>query len=348
MKNAANYKSYGEIHLQNSALEQTLALVRENREAIRAFFAPCREVVFLASGSSYWLSLSAHLSFRVKTGRRTCALKAGDVLLSPGEHAGQFDAPVFVCPSRSGRTSEVLRALEALKGMYPGARVLAMVEYPGSPLEQVADLALFLPWGNEESVCQTRSFSSLYLASVAMAAVVGEDDAFMAAATRYLKAAPELYRRHEADIAALLDAGTPASIVCLGSGRQYGVCIEGAYIVIEMAQFNTNYYQLLEYRHGPIVTAGAGTLVFILSAPGCEEHERGLARQVAAAGARVCVVAGQAPGYGSTAFLLQGEYPHELVALHYVFCLQSLAFQLSLRLGNNPDSPGNLIPYIEL
>ena len=34
-------------------------------------------------------------------------------------------------------------------------------------------------------------------------------------------------------------------------------------IVTEMAEQPANYYQLLEYRHGPIVAAGKNTVVFI-------------------------------------------------------------------------------------
>jgi glucosamine 6-phosphate synthetase-like amidotransferase/phosphosugar isomerase protein len=45
---------------------------------------------------------------------------------------------------------------------------------------------------------------------------------------------------------------------------------------------------------------------------------------------------------------LDHQYSKEIVALHYVFCMQSVAFHYSVRRGKNPDRPGNLVPYIEL
>jgi len=293
------------------------------------------------------MSLSACTTMQVRTGRHAFAVKAGDALLCGGDYKGIYQNPIFICPSRYGKTTEVLKAIGIMKAMYPESTVLAITEYADTPLEAMADLTLRIPWAAEESVCQTRSFSNLYLAAILMADIVAGRTALFEGARRYLDAAPGLYAKHE-PMAAGIAASMPGSIVSLGCGLQYGVCIEGAYIVLEMAEFNANYYQLLEYRHGPIVTADKNTCVFILSRGGAEAYERKLAEDVEKTGAAVYVIACGQPDDVRSTFALGDAYPDEITALHYVFCMQSLAFHLSLARGRNPDSPGSLVPFIEI
>ena len=342
------YLSYAEIHKQHEQLRRTLDYITEKSDVIREFFQTEGDIVFVASGSSYWMSLSAHKTMKLKTGRNTYAVKAGDVLLCGEEFAGIYKNPIIICPSRSGHTSEVIEALKILRKYYPSVKVLSIVEYEDSPLEKLSDLALRISWANEKSVCQTRSFSCLYLASILIAGIASNNMQIFSDAERYLSIAPALYTEHGNVIAGLVNEGKMTSLVCLGCGLQYGVCIEGAYIVIEMAGFNTNYFQLLEYRHGPIATAGEGTYVFILSYKGAEEYEEEISKDAEKAGATTFVVSDRAQKYGRYTFSLGEDFSKEIVALHYVFCLQSLAFHLSIHRGKNPDRPGSLVPFIVL
>lgn len=342
------YLSYNEIHKQYDSLTKTLEYIGSMVDVVRSFFDQGRDIVFVASGSSYWMSLSAHMTMRLKTGRRTASLKAGDLVTCPDEMVSGFVDPIVICPSRSGRTSEVLMSIRILREHYPNLKVMSIVEYVDSPLEKLSDLVLHLEWANEISVCQTRSFSNLYLASVLISAIISGDQQLFNDFGNYLHQAPDLYIKHEAMVEKLVEDGNPQAFVSLGCGCQYGVCIEGAYIVTEMAEFSTNYYQLLEYRHGPIVTAGPGTHVFILSAEGAESFEAAMAWDAEQAGAIVTVVSANPVRYGQIPLSLDHHYPKEIVALHYVFCMQSVAFHYSIRRGKNPDRPGNLVPYIEL
>ena len=352
--------SHEEIHSQYISLSQTLDYMLDNKTKIADFFScssssSCSnagDVVFVACGSSYWMSLSAHKTMKLKTNRRSYAVKAAEVVLCPEEFDGIYDNPVFVCPSRSGRTKELLDAVDILKAMYPSSRVLSIVEYTDNHLDAKSDLALNISWANEQSVCQTRSFSSLYTACITMAAIIGGDEAFIGNLREYLKNAPDLYAKHEAAVQEIADASKIKSLVALGSGLQYGLVVEGAYIVIEMAQFDSNYYQLLEYRHGPIVTAKPGTAVFICSG-GTDKHaahERKIAEEARAAGAKVYVVAlsESKAHWADYAFSLHGGYAKEkeIIALHFIFVMQSFAYYFALSHGADPDSPGNLVPFI--
>ena len=341
----SKYLSHDEIHSQYVSLKQTLDYMLENAAPLQELFQGEGDIVFVGCGSSYWMSLSAHKTVKLKTGRRSYAVKAGDVILCPEEYRGLYDKPVFLCPSRSGRTRELLDAVVLLLAAYPGAKVLSIVEYTENELSGKSDLSLNLNWANERSVCQTRSFSNLYLASIVLAAILGGDKAFIENMGSYLASAPGLYSRHEADIIKLADPAAITSLVTLGGGLQYGVVIEGAYIVIEMAEFASNYYQLLEYRHGPIVTSGQRTAVFICSGVP-EEHERKMAEETRKTGAKVYAIASKQVDWADHTFSLDGEYGKEILALHFAFVLQSFAHHFSIARGKNPDSPGDLVPYI--
>jgi fructoselysine-6-P-deglycase FrlB-like protein len=339
------FLSYEEIHRQHVSLGQTLDYVLENQNQIREFFSNSRDIVFVACGSSYWMSLSAHKTMKLKTGRRAYAIKAGEAVLCPEEFRGLYDNPVFVCPSRSGRTGELVAALDILKSMYPKSRVLSVVEYEENKLGEKSDLQLNISWANEGSVCQTRSFSNLYLACTAIAALLGNDLAFIKNLKNYLQNAPALCAAHEEKIREIADAKKVKSLVTLGSGLQYGITVEGAYIVIEMAQFDANYYQLLEYRHGPIVTARPGTAVFICSG-GHDVHERKIAEEIQAAGAKAYAVTPSEADWADYAFSMGGSYEKEIAALHFAFVMQSFAYHFALSRKKDPDNPGSLVRYI--
>jgi fructoselysine-6-P-deglycase FrlB-like protein len=343
----AGYLSHGEIHTQYISLRQTLEYMLDNAGGIRDFFAGSGsgDIVFVGCGSSYWMSLSAHRTMKLKTGRRSYAVKAGDAVLCPDEYAGMFDNPTFIFPSRSGRTRETLDAVDIMKAAYPGAKTFSIVEYAENGLESKSDMTLRIGWANEESVCQTRSFSNMYAACTVLAAIIGRDDAYIGNLRKYLDDAPDLYRRHEIFIKSIADPSAVGTVVSLGAGLQYGAVVEGAYIVIEMAEFAANYYQLLEYRHGPIVTADDKTAVFIC-AGASEPHEEKMAREIRDAGAKVYAVASRPASWANHTFSLDGVRDKEILALHFAFVMQSFAHHFSVARGKNPDSPGNLVPFI--
>lgn len=348
MKIEQNYQCYNEIHKQYIQLKATLEYMEGKKDEIRSFFGTEGDVVFLACGSSYWMSLSAKSTMKLKTGRNSYAVKAGDILLNREEYIGRFVDPIFVCPSRSGSTSEVLEALEILKQYYPDSRRISFVEYENSELEKKSDLTLHLSWANEDSVCQTRSFSNLYLAAILIADILSENETLFEAARRYIEAAPKYYDRDIPVLKKIVEENEIHRVICLGSGVQYGVCIEGAYIVIEVAEFAANYFQMLEYRHGPVLLTAPTTAVFLVSSEKSKQYEPKVLSEIRKYSDLVYAVSTSSETDVAHLFKLEEGCPDEIVALHFVFCLQSVAYRLAVKNGKNPDAPGDLVPYIRL
>ncbi len=344
------HESWKEISLQSNELKKTFSAVAEQADAVKELLDKPGDVIFLGCGSSYWLSMSAARSFGLHTGRRAFAVKAGEVVMNPSEYASAYDKPILICPSRSGRTTEQLQAVRILNDFYGDVPVVAVVEYEDTDLEKLAGLTIRLPWANEVSVCQTRSFSCLYLAAVLIGAIAAGNKELADGMESYISVAERLQQEWDRSVAGIVDSFQDFKyLIALGSGRQYGVAIEGAYIGIEMAQIRANYYSVLELRHGPIVTVGADTLVAVLSNGTAKELEEDMAADARRQGAKVLAVVGSG-GFNNAdwVFELGGDYPAEAVALHFIFVMQAFAYWQAVRLGQNPDKPGDLVPYIRL
>lgn len=342
------YHSYAEILNQSEALKNTWAAVMAAREGIVNWLEGGQDIVIVACGSSYWASLSAAQTLGRTLKTNAWALKAGDLVMHPTLYEGRFRRPLILAPSRSGSTSEQLKAIQVLKQLYPEAKVLSFVVYGDSRLAGLSDLSVHLPWPRETSVCQTRSFNCLYLAMAAVAALKDQQLA------QGLQAFLEDFDRLAHDGMVRMERvcgrfSQVSSLVAIGSGVQYGLVIEGAYIAIEMAQMPGNYYQVLELRHGPIVTVGKQTLVALCSAGGeATRLEEQMLKEAAAEGAATLAVGYEGFAEADEAFHLPQGWPQEAVALYFVFLMQAYAYYKALQSGLDPDKPGDLIPFITI
>ncbi len=342
-----SHQSYGEIHFSYREMQQTYNEVLRQKERIEAFFKDRREVVLLGCGSSFWGALSAYRSFNLYTDKRATAIKAADIAMSPREFEHLFEDPVIIAPSRSGKSRELLDAVEIMRGYYPNLKVLSITQYPENELQKMSDLNLSIPWAKEISICQTRSFSCLYLASITIAGILGSPG-LLDDIQSYLNAAPGYYAEAEAKVKRLVDTMESPEIVALGNGIQYGTTVEGAYIILEMAEHLVNYFQTLEYRHGPIVAAGPNTYAFI-AATSAENilREDQMALEIKSHGGKV-ILCGRAAEDGrfDECFTLDSKYPEEIRGLFFVTMMQSVAYHLALKKGIDPDSPGELKQFI--
>ena len=100
----------------------------------------------------------------------TRGLPASEIWLYPQSAYPQTTRTLLITVSRSGETTETIRAGEAFR-KNGGNKILSLTGYSTGPLATIGDLNLVLPTVQEESVAQTRAFSTLYLATVALTAM---------------------------------------------------------------------------------------------------------------------------------------------------------------------------------
>ena len=78
-------------------------------------------VIFMGCGSSFSLAKSMAGTVNMRTKAHAYALPAGDAALHAGRYAGMAQGALIVPVSRSGSTSEVMFALDALRAAGHGA-----------------------------------------------------------------------------------------------------------------------------------------------------------------------------------------------------------------------------------
>lgn len=190
----------------------------------------------------------------------------GETVAMPASEATLDDRyEIVIAISRSGETTEVVRAIEAVPA---GIARLAVLGGAGSTIGGLADRVVELDFADERSVVQTR-FATAVLAL--FRAYFGEAIAGLA--------------RHAEE---WLDAPLPfdptefVRFVFLGTGWTVGIANEAALKLREAAGAWTESYPAMEYRHGPISASGSSTAVWALG-----EIDRSVLASSESAGATV-------------------------------------------------------------
>lgn len=229
-------------------------------EALRILPPSGATVAAVGCGTSFYMA-QAYAALREAAGQgRTEAHAASEF------PAGRsYDHVVAI--SRSGTTTEVIDLLDRLRA--DGALTTAIVATEGTAIPGLATYALLLPEVDEKSVVQTR-FATTTLAL--LRASLGEDLTHAIADARTVLAEPQ-----DDALAGLTEI---EQVTFVGRGWTVGLSNEAALKLRESAQFWTESYPAMEYRHGPISIATTGRATWAFGAV-----PDGLAEDVRATGA---------------------------------------------------------------
>jgi len=342
----AGGNSFSEILSQPECWKACAAYLQEQgtlEDACRRF-SDAEEWLFIGCGSSYYVALCAAASMTALSSRRARAVPASEVLLFPDIVLAGSHRSVPVLISRSGQTSEVLKAAELLRER--AIPTLAISCAPGQKLEQLASLAILLPAADEKSTVMTRSFTSMLLALQTLGALLGKNEAVSDSLTTIGDAAAPELRGLPERIQQFVAQHDFADYVCLGQGPFYGLASEYALKVTEMSVSYAQSFHSLEFRHGPKSIVSPQTLlVFLLSESGYAA-ECDLLEEMKSLGGTTLVVANRADARARRAADILVELSidaPELVRLApSLVAGQLLGLFTGLKNGFDPDSPRNL------
>lgn len=245
-----------EVWGQPQDWRDTVANLDRYRDALPA---PGASVAVLGCGTS-WFMAQAYAALREPAHGLTDAYAASEHRLGRG-----YDHVVVI--TRSGTTTEIVRVLQDLQGL--GTRTTAIVATPGTPALDLATDPVVLSGVDERSVVQTRFATS---ALALLRASLGQD---IEPAVREAEAV--LAQDEDSALGSLRAA---EQVTFLGRGWSVGLAAEAALKLRESAQFWSEAYPAMEYRHGPISIASTGRAVWALG-----EVPAGLREQVEATGA---------------------------------------------------------------
>ncbi len=341
----AGFHTESEIRSQPRRWAESLRQLREDPEVekvIKEFRSD--RWIFIGCGSSYYLGLAAAASWTALTGIRAQAFPASELLLYPRLvlESGENFTPVLI--SRSGTTSEVLKAGELLKER--GIPFVAVTCTGGSDLERMADASLSLAAADEASTVMTLSFTSMLLAIQYLAGKQAGDTQFINALLATPRKFDQLVERSAAEVKGFVESHEFEDYVWLGQGPHYGLACEGALKVMEMSCSYAQSFHTLEFRHGPKSIVSPETLIMFQMSQSGLGPETDVLEEVKDLGGKTLVVADEANerirrnadllveqhlGGNEYAGLAARVPPAQLVGLY-----------AGLKKGLDPDSPRHL------
>ncbi len=338
-----------EIREQYTSMGQTKEYLSGYIDAIKKILDDNSEsnIIFLGCGSSYSIAKSYAQNTMTGLKRVGLAMAAGDVLIHGDRYQAIFENAVVVAISRSGETTEIIQAVTKIREICK-IQVISIVCKENSTASKISDLTLTMPWAFDNSVCQTRTVSCLYFAWLYIVGMLSENQAQLAELQLVVNHGDEYIKQWEAELEKM--AALPWNhAVVLGDAELGGACEEGSLTFKEICQLPSNYYHMLDSRHGPMVMIGKETLVIMPISDHSPELQKALLEDLKKKGAAIIVYTNEAMELDGICNIYFGKnlsYP--VMGLPFLAINQLVSYFKSGETGANPDQPDGLSPWIQL
>jgi glucosamine--fructose-6-phosphate aminotransferase (isomerizing) len=334
----AGKNTHKEILSQPGVWLATVATLQQQADQLRAFYRDGQydSIVYTGCGSTYFMALAAAALTQQLTRTPTRGVPASEAWLYPEVVYQPDKRTLLVALSRSGETTETLRAGEALKAAGAGD-FLTLSCYPNTTLSQMGTLNLVFPEAQEESIAQTRAYSALYLAVAVLAALWGGRDDVFAQMQSVADAARRLLDNYGSLATELGQDDSLDRFYFLGSGPRYGLACELNLKMKEMALCFSEPFHFMEFRHGPMSMVTPSTLIVGLLSEQNRDPEQAVLNEMHQRGAHMLVMA-----ENEADVVFNSGVDEALRNVLYLPIGQLLAFERSLHKSLDPDHPNNL------
>lgn len=286
--------------------------------------------VIVGCGTSYNLALAVASSMN-SNGLRAIGVPAGEWTIRPEAYLAKgSEVAEVIALSRSGETTETVQA--AIASAKRGYKTIGITCAPGSALSAASAVAIEFATHASEGIVMTSSASLMLLAGYALAGLTIDDALAMRAEATLnaLDAVPvESYSKR-------------THFVFLGGGANYGVSLEGALKLQEMAICYTQGFHPGEYRHGPVSLVDERTAVVMLYHSDTQAEEALLVKELQEKGAWVLGLGG--PGDVSLPVASAGD----LAGAEVLPALQLLGELYAVAQGIDTSSPRHLTKVVML
>ena len=322
--------------------EQPVVLERmvQRRETIIASVRPLLPehlcgTVLLARGSSDTAALFGRYLFEMASGRPVALASPSVHTLyrAVADHRGYLAVGI----SQSGRTPEVVSVLERMRAT--GARTVAIVNAPASPLGDAADVVIDLSAGGELAIPATKTFTATLMALALVASAMGPvpwTDADLLALPEHVSQV--LDDRYRADgIAHRLDVAD--RVLTVARGPMLAAASETALKIRETSAIFAEAFSAADLRHGPIAAVTSDVPVLAFSAPGPAAGD--VAELCALLRSRGATVSTISPEPGAD-LPLPGAVPEALQPVVAAVRGQQIALSAALARNLDPDVPTGL------
>lgn len=341
---------YTEISSQPEAWEALFPILTERKSVVDDFFAGVEHLLLTGCGSGLNAARFAAPFLQAKIGLPAQTFPAADVSLFPATALPRNLRTAALLFSRSGKTTETLRALERVQG--DGIRTIGITCEPDSPLAEGADLAFVLEPVAEQAVATTRSLTGMILTAQCLAAMLEQDDTSLEHLKRLPALGRELLSEFERMGKLIGEREDLLKYAFVANGPLIGLAHEAQLKFKETTLLPADAYPMLDFRHGPQSTADSSLLLVALLSHDGQEVETKLLRDIRARGATTWaigdLVGPNARQHADFITTLNAGLQSFLGAALYMIPIQYAAYFRSLILGLDPDKPIGLPYWIEI
>ena len=335
--NIETYHTYNEIKSQTQAWAQALDVVNASHLPKAGDYT---QIIFTGCGSTYYLSLSAAAMYQELTGCAARAVSGGELLLN-SQTVLTDEKTLLVAISRSGTTTETVKAVEKFKSEKRGD-VVVISNYD-EVLSRMANVNIVIEMGQEESVAQTRSFASMFVAVTALCAKMAGRDELVEAMKQLPVTGNLVISKYESYAKELGENLNFDRFYFLGSGIRYGLACEVNLKMKEMTLTHSEPFHFMEFRHGPMSMVKQNAVVVGMLSDANRTHEAKVLSEMKMLGGTVAAFA-----ESEADVCFESNIPESVRGVLYLPILQLMAFYRSVKKGLNPDCPANLTAVVKL
>jgi len=342
--------TYEEILSQGQIWEKTIPKI------IEALSVNCDwkkrehdEYLFIGCGSTHYLSSAAASMWSIITKKNAHAFPSSEVWLYP-KMCITAKNPALITISRSGETTETLNAMEVFREITTKKNI-SISCYPESEMVKRSEFSLVTKDAWEKSIAQTRSFSSMFIATQLLAGWFASDNILLAELKKLPSLFEDLLAKYKSLAKLLGENKKIQKFVFLGNGPYFGLAEECMLKMKEMSLSISQGFRLLEYRHGPMSVTTEDTLIIGMINSERQNEELSVLRNM--------------KSLGATTLAIVDKIPENRTGLDYIIemnsgisdigrailnlpILQLLAFYRAKANGLNPDEPKNLSSVVYL
>ncbi|OJX38930.1 MAG: hypothetical protein BGO78_11985 [Chloroflexi bacterium 44-23] len=340
--NQNGINTYAEILSQPEIWDSAIIVAESQRQKLEEIdLTQFDQVIFTGCGSTYYLSLSAAFTLQQTTGIPARAVPASELLFSP-DALLTSGKTLLVALSRSGSTTETVAAVNKFKNNDKGY-VIAISNYPEEALAGLADIALIIEAGQEQSVAQTRSFASMLVAATTMTSILGRRNDWIGLLHKLQAVGSRLITEYEPISRSIGQNINLDRFYFLGSGARFGLACETNLKLKEMTLTHSEPFHFFEFRHGPMAMVTPSTQIIGLYSEFNLRNEAQVMKEMKALGAHTLSL-----GETQADINFNSGIPEVLQNVLFLPILQLMAFHRSIHKGLNPDKPNNLSSVVTL
>ena len=283
MKNSTiTYKEINEQPVSFNGVNNTLDEVYKVINEVFKKDSGYAELIFTGCGTSLYLAQSAAFAFSSYTGIPARAVSCSELYFYTETYAKKGN--ILVLPiTRSSKTTEVRLAIDKVR-TFPNVKTLSITCDIES--KNYNDYVILSPEADEQSIIMTKSFTSMLYIAIIMAMYVGGKKEEIASMMKYDRIKGDIILPMDKKAKSIVyDNPNLNLFIILGQGVFYGVANECMNKIKEMAIENSEAYQSMEYRHGPMSLVDKNTLIITLANEKTREYDVKLMKQMREYGA---------------------------------------------------------------